>query len=128
MHADARDVPRVGEADVLPGLSGIERLPHAVAMGDVAAHGLLTGADVNDVGIGLGDGDRADGPAEEPVGDRLPALAAVSGLPDPAAGRAEVVDAGLRRDPLDGRGTAAPIRPDLAPLHGLVLRRIEGGA
>src|SRR5688572_12710367 len=96
-------------------------------MGDVAANGLLAGADVDDVRIGLGDGDRADRASEEPVRYGLPRLTAVGGLPNAAAGRTEVVDVGLRRNALDRRGAPAAIRPDFPPLHGFVLGRIEVG-
>src|SRR5262249_1316746 len=55
VDANARDVVGVGQADVLPGLAGVERLPHTVAVRDVAADRLLAAADVEHVGIGLAD-------------------------------------------------------------------------
>ena len=64
-------------------------------MRDVAANGLLAAAGVDDARIGRRDSDRADRPAEKAVGDRLPRLSAVSGLPYAAATRAEVVDVAL---------------------------------
>src|SRR5206468_7787739 len=48
MDADARDVARVFEADVLPRLAGVRRLPHAIAVRDVSADRLLAGTDVDD--------------------------------------------------------------------------------
>ena len=48
------------EADVRPGLAGVGRLVDAVAGHDVAADARFAHADVDDVGIRFGDGDRAD--------------------------------------------------------------------
>src|SRR5205807_1957646 len=72
--------------DVLPGLAGVGRFVDAVAGLDVAADVRLAGADVDHVGVGRGDGQRADGLGRLVVEDGLPADAAVAGFPD-AAGR-----------------------------------------
>ena len=57
---DARDVPRVVEAEVRPRLAGVGRAIHAVAVGPVFAQVGLAAADVDDVRIGRRDRDRAD--------------------------------------------------------------------
>ena len=53
-------------------LPGVGRLPHAVAVRDVAADRLLAAADIDHVRVRLGDGDGADRAAEEAVRDVLP--------------------------------------------------------
>ena len=55
------DLPGVFQADVLPGLARVQRLIHAGAVGDIAAHRVFARADVNDVVIGRRHCDRADG-------------------------------------------------------------------
>ena len=45
------DLPRVVEADVRPGLAGVGRLVHAVAVRDLRAHVGFAGADVDDVRV-----------------------------------------------------------------------------
>ena len=84
-------------------------------------------ADVDDVGVGLRHRDRADRRALDlPVGDRRPRLAAVGGLPQTAADRAEV---GLLRTSLhaaDGDRSPAAGGPDTAPLEALEHHRVDG--
>ncbi len=127
VDAHAGDVPRVGEAGVLPGLAGVGRLPHPVARGDVAAHRLLAGAGVDHVGVPLGDRHGADRAAEEAVRDALPGVAAVRRLPHPAAGRAEVVEVGLARHPGHRCRPATPVGPDLAPVEAREEGRVHDG-
>src|SRR5207249_1232531 len=62
--------------------------PDAVPGRDVAADGILAGADVHDVGVRLRDADRADGAAEVLVGHRRPRVASVRRLENAAARRA----------------------------------------
>src|SRR4029078_8176505 len=62
------------------------------ALNDVAPDVSLAGADVDHVGIGGGDRDRADRRVVNlAVGDRLPRDSCVGRLPETAAGRAHVV-------------------------------------
>src|SRR5581483_980100 len=51
IHNEAADVARVAESDVLPGLSTVLRLVHAIAVADVAANAGLPGANVDDVAV-----------------------------------------------------------------------------
>ena len=75
------------EADVRPRLAGVGGLVDAVARHDVAADARLAHADEDDVGVRLGDRDRADRRAVDlAVGDRRPRAAAVGRLPQAAAG------------------------------------------
>src|SRR5262245_2932265 len=114
MHADARNVVGIAQADGFPGLAGIGRFPHAAAVGHVAAHGLLAAAGIDDIGIRLADGDGADGAAEEAVADILPGGAAVIGPPHAAAGAAEIEQPRFARHARHCRGAAPAERPDLA--------------
>ena len=120
MDADARDLAGVAQPDVLPGPAAVGRLVDAVAVRDVAADGLLSGADVDHVRIGLRDGDRADrARLEVLVGDDLPVGAAVGRLPDAAAGRAEVERVRIAPNAGDRRHAPAAEGPDQPELEAL---------
>jgi len=96
VNAGAGDLAGIGETEVGPSAAGVDELVDAIAMGSVAADGLFAHAGVDDIGIGLGDGERADGAGfEEGVGDGGPGGASVGGFPNAAAGRAEIVCVGL---------------------------------
>ena len=98
MNADPRDVARVGQADVRPGLAAIGRAVDTIAVRHVAADAALAHARVQHVRIGRGQGERAyRGTLKEAVGDVLPVHAAVGGFPHATAGRTEVEDARIRR-------------------------------
>ena len=116
MDADLGDPVRVAEPDVLPGGARVAAAVDAVAGQDVAADAGFAGADEDEVGVGFGDRDGADrGRGDLEVGDGVPVLAAVGGLPEAAAGGAEV---GLVRAPLDAGDrdrAAAAVRPEVAP-------------
>ena len=123
---DAVDLHRVLEADVLPGLAGIGRLPHAVA--EAAADG-VAGAGINDVGIGGSDLDGADAiDARLLIEDGEPRHAGAGGLPDAAQRRADVERAGVADDTGHGGDASAVERPHITPLEsrieiGIDLRR-----
>ena len=65
------------QPDIFPGLSAVERFVDSVAMRDVAADASLSGSYINDVGIGLGDGDAADVAGAFLIEDGGPAGAAI---------------------------------------------------
>ncbi len=124
VHAHARNLPRVGKPHVLPGLSAVGRLVHAVAVREVASDVRLPHADVDHVRIRLGHGDRADrARLEVLVGHDLPVGAAVGRLPDPAAGGAEVEDVGLVAYADDRDRAAAAVWTDRAEAQALELIR-----
>ena len=116
VDADLGDPVRVAEADVLPGRARVAAPVDAVARQDVAANARLAGADEDEVGVGFGHRHRADRRRRDlEVGDGEPVLAAVGGLPEPAARGAEV---GLLRAALDAGGgdrAAAAVRAEVAP-------------
>ena len=124
MDDDVGDLPRVAESHERPRLSAVGRLPHAVAVRDVAANRILAAADVDDVGRRRRDFDRADRPAEIFVGDRRPGLAGVDRLEDAAAGRAHPEFILARGVAGDGDRAAAAIRADLAPSQTGERRRV----
>src|SRR5262249_33497079 len=81
--------------DVLPALAAVGGAVAAVAGGGVAADVGLARADVDDVGVGRGHSDGADGSNGLVVEDGFPGDARVGGLPDAAGGGARVVDQGV---------------------------------
>src|SRR5581483_3092376 len=123
---DVADVARIGEADVLPGVPAIGGTIDAIAVGDVASDRRFARPDVDDVWIGLGDRDGADGRgAEEAVADVLPVGASASRLPDTPGARAKVEGsylgwvAGNRDDP------APTVWTDQTPLERAQRQRVH---
>ena len=129
MHPHPCNMPRVGQADVGPGLAAISRTVHPVAVGHVPADAGLPHAGVDDVGVGGRDGDGAHrGGVEVAVGNVLPVGAAVGGLPHSAGARSEVEDHGIDRVAGDRHHPAAPGRADAAPPHGAEQLLRNGGS
>src|SRR5262249_43695676 len=127
IDAHARDVSRVAEAQVRPRAAAVSRAIDTVAVGDVAANAALSGADVDHVGIGRGDGDGADGRGpEEAVGDVLPRRPPVGGLPHPARAGAEVEGHGIDGIARHRHHAAAAVRTDQAPSQRVEDVRIDG--
>ena len=120
MDADACNGTGFGEAEVFPGAAGVGGFIDAIAVGGGdAADGVLAHADVDDVGVGRGDGDSADGRGfDEAIGDVAPGFAGVVRFVDASASGAEVVREGVVGDSGDGDGAAAAEGSDVAPFHG----------
>src|SRR5438046_677124 len=113
---DRGDLSRAVEAQVLPGLAGIDRLVDAVAFVDAAAGDQVAHADVDHVSVGGGDFEGADrGRGGDVVEDRRPGFADAGGFPDAAEGEADVEDAGLADGARDRRDAPAANRPEVAP-------------
>ena len=85
----------LGEPDVGPGLAGVDRLPDAVAVGARAGVHRLARPQVEDLGIGRGDAQRAHAHVAVLVENGLEVRAGVLGLPHPAARGEDVVGRGL---------------------------------
>src|SRR5690606_38815440 len=120
MYPHPRDRLRFLEAGVGPGLSCINGLIYPVALHDVSAELRFPHSDIDDVGIAVGHVDRAHrGGVDLPVGDGIPAEAAVGGLPESAPGGAKIVFV----DPVgmagDGGGAPAPVGSCNAVFKGL---------
>jgi hypothetical protein len=126
MDADGADLPGVVETDELPRLAAVGRLVDAASRGDVAAHAVRAGTEIDNPGIGVGDGDRPGRSQRHlAVGDRQPVRAAVRGPEHSAAGDAHVERARLRRHTRHRRHAPAPRGPDEAVLHPPEERRID---
>src|SRR5882724_4733394 len=92
MNANSRDSISVPESHVSPRLACVGRLIHAVTLHDVAAEFGLAHADVDNIWVGFAYCNGSNGRAFDlTVGNRLPGEAAIVGLPQTAAGGAEVV-------------------------------------
>jgi hypothetical protein len=100
----------VGEANERPGLPGVDGFVDAVTADNVASDAGFPCSDIDDVGVGLGDGDSANGRRGVLllVKDRFPVDAAISGLPDAAGNCAEVVGIVVANDAGNGDNAAAP--------------------
>ena len=110
------------EPHVLPGLATVGALVDAVAEGDVAADEALSRPGPDDVGVGGGHRQGADGGDRLIVENRLPVRATVGALEDPSGGPSRVVDLRVARH-TDHRGDTAPLRPDETVGELLVLLR-----
>ena len=132
MDADAGDRLGIREAHLAPGLPAVAASIDAVALGDAAAQLRFAAADEDDVRVGLRHRDRADrGTRDLAVGHRKPGSSRIEGLPQPAAGRAEVVLVAASGAAGTAEGPSAAQGADVPPLHraeeGLVEREIGGG-
>jgi integrase len=101
-RASAGEARRAERADeragkLRPRCSAIGGFQNARSITTITRIILLTGSDIDDVGIGWRERDRAGGKRGLVVGDRLPLDAAVGGLPDTSAGSAEIDDVGITR-------------------------------
>ena len=129
---DLRDLPALAQAEVAPGASAVRRLVDAVARGEVGPLQPLAAADIDDVGIGGGDGDGADGAGGLVVEDGRPGAAVVVRLPDAAVADADVEDVRAVRDARGRLGPPSSVGADHAPAQltqqaGIVGLRVSGG-
>ena len=119
MHLDAADVLRLGQAEEAPGAAAVGALEHAAARRDGIAGVLLTGADIERVGVGRCDGHVAHRHAALVLEDRPERRAGVGGLPDTAASSRDVEGLRGRRDAFDiGDASAHVGWPDRTPADG----------
>ncbi len=117
MDDERTDLPAVAEPHVAPRPPAVHRLVDAVPRGEIAADAALTGADVDDVGIGVRHPDGADGGDVLFVRQGRPVPAAVRRLPQPARCGAEEVRVRLARNAGHRLRASSAIRPDEPPLH-----------
>src|SRR5947209_19257263 len=116
MHDDVADLPRLLEAHVRPALPAVRRLPHTVAMRDIAAERILAAAYVHDIGCRRRDRNGADRPTEIPVGNRRPRFAGVHGFEHAATRGPHPKLVRPRRVAGDGDRPSAAIGAELAPM------------
>ena len=112
---DVRDLLTIAQAEVRPGLAGVDRFVDAVTYRQVRPREPFAAADVDDVWIGRRDGNRADRAGRLIVEGRQPCAAEIGGLPDAAVHRADVEDIRRARDAGDGLGPPAAKWSDRAP-------------
>src|SRR5437660_4522647 len=125
MDDDFADVTRVFQADIVPGFAAVVRTVNAVAEGNVTANASFAGADVNDIGIRLGNRDAADGGSGLLVEKRIAGNAGVSGFPNAAGNCAKVIGIRLARHTGHGKGAPAAKGPAEAPFHSAVSSRVD---
>ena len=126
MDTHGADLTGVGEPGELPCGPAIGRLVNASTGGHIASNAVGSGADVDDVGIGISDGDRAHRPKRNPaVCDGCPRRTAVRRAEEPAARDAHVEGARLRGHTGHRGHAPAARRPDEPVLHALEERGID---
>ncbi len=126
MDDDLADVARVLQSNVVPSLAAVVRTIDAIAEGDVAANAGFTGADINYIGIGVGDRDAADRGGGLFIEEGIPGNAAVHGFPNAAGGGAKIVSVQLAWNTSYGKGPAATEGADQAPFHSAVGLGVDG--
>src|ERR1700727_753875 len=107
---------RVFQSDWLPSLAAVGRLIDAVAVRNIAAQTGLSGANVDDIRIRLGNRDGADRRDHRLVGEGLPGHAAVGGAPHASGNTAEIVGEGIAWYTGYREHAASAIRADGTPL------------
>ncbi len=118
MDADFADMAGRGEAHIAPRLAAVGGLIDAIPMRDITANRRLAHPRIDDVRVGLGDGNRADRRrGEEAVRDVAPGRAAVIRLPDAARARAVVIGHRVRHVARHRHAPPAPMRPDAPPFQ-----------
>ena len=122
---DLADLLRVRKPDRLPRRAAIARAEHADSLGNVGAHVRFAGADVDRLRRGRRNRDRADRSDVFLVEDRLPGPPGIVGPPHAAVDRSEIEAPRVDRIALDGEDSAAPERPDRAPVKILEQRWVD---
>ncbi len=116
MDAHFSDVSRASKAQVFPGFTCIGRFVDAIAMGDVAANGCFAHADIDDVGIGGGDCNRADRcTLKEAIRNVFPGDTAIGCFPDATTRGAKIKYLRMLRVTSDGDDAATAERAYQAP-------------
>ena len=97
VHSDTRNIVAFVQPDERPSFTGIDRLPHPVAVGGrTGVHG-LPGSYIDDVGIGRRHFDVSDAHVPVIVKNGGKGDAAVFRFPDPAGSRGRIIDLALAR-------------------------------
>ena len=115
VDGDVGDLLRVAQAQMRPRLAGVGRLVDAVAGREIRPVQAFAAADVDDVGVGRRDGDRADGSGRLVVEDRLPHATGVGRLPDAAVDRRHIERVRVAAMPGRRARPARAMRTDVPP-------------
>jgi len=111
------DLLAVPQAELPPRPPGVGGLVDPVAHRQVGALQAFAAADIDNVGIGTGDGESADRAGRLSVEDRSPGAPVVGALPHAAVVDADIEDVRLTRHTGRPDGTAAAKRPNQAPVQ-----------
>ncbi len=122
---DGGNLLAVAQAGVLPSPAAVGGFVDSISGREIGALEPFAAADVDDVGVGRGHSDAADGASGLVVEDRLPGAAGVGGLPNTAVVDADVKQ--VRPAGHAGRAVGAPAakRPNHPPAQLAVQIRIE---
>src|SRR5208282_6501588 len=110
----------VAQAEMSPSLACVSGFVYAVADGEIGAMQTLSAGDINDVGIGRGNGNGADRLRGLVFENGTPGPAVVVRLPNPTVYLANVENVGLAGDSSSGAGAAASKWAHHAPVQVLV--------
>src|SRR5579863_1919455 len=127
-----RNLLPVNQTEMSPGLARIRRFVDAIAYRKIGSVQSLAAADVNDVRIGGGHGDRTDRLRRLVVEDRVPRAPVVVRFPYPAVHLRHVENIRLAGHASGGARSATAKRPNHAPAQVLIsilrnLRPTRGG-
>ena len=122
---DGTDLACLAQAEMLPARPGVGRLVDAVADREIRTLQPLAAADVDDVGIGWRDRDRADRLRRLPVEERRPRQPVIGRLPDAAVVDADVEHVRLLRHAGRADRASAAVWADGAPAHRVVEGRVD---
>src|ERR1700680_4525305 len=103
-----------------PGLAGIDGLIDSIADREVGAVKSLAAGYINDIDVGRGNRDSADGLRGLIIEDRFPCSAVVVRLPDTSVYLADVEQVRLVRNSSRGARASAAKGPDHAPPQVLI--------
>src|SRR5260370_14020001 len=117
MDNDGANVASVFQSNVVPGLAAIVRTVDTIAEGNIAANAGFARTDINYIGIGIGDGNSADGRGGMLLEERIQGVARIGGFPDAAGDSAKIESVGLARDSRYSNDASSTEWADEAPLH-----------
>ena len=81
MNANPRNSSRIFESHMLPCFSRIGGFPNTITVGNIPSNGHFATANINDIGIPFTDRYGANGTTKISIGNIIPGLAAIFGLP-----------------------------------------------
>src|SRR5215469_4084284 len=129
MDADSRDRLSIFQAGVLPSLARIGGLVNSVALYGATAQLGFTHSDINDVWARFGNRNCSHRRAMDlAIGHRRPGGAAIGGLPQAPASRAEVI---LERPCYASRyrlRSATAVRPNITPTQAVDRGQLRRGS
>src|SRR5271165_5168962 len=117
IDSQRRNLLPIAQAEMLPALARIGRLINAITHREVRSTQSFTARDINDLGVGGRDGDRAYRLGGLPVEDRVPGAPVVVTLPDAAVDLPDIKDVRLAGNAGRRARSAAPKWPDHTPVQ-----------